>query len=263
MDRVKGKVAIITGAAQGLGKAYAELLAKEGAKVVVTDILQDVGEKTVAEIIAAGGEAVFMKLDVSNESQWIEVVDKTMSRFGKLNVLVNNAGIIFFKKIKETPLEMWHKLMSINLDGCFLGTKHVVEAMKKGGGGSIVNIASVNGYIAEPLSSAYITSKGAIRLFTKAAAIEFSKVGYDYNIRVNAILPGRIKTERSEQINNEYPPDDEEKRGLPSVSGLRGYPIGRIGEPMDVAQGVLFLASDDASFITGQELIIDGGWTIH
>lgn len=263
MERVKGKVAIITGAAQGLGKADAVLLAKEGAKVVITDILEEIGRETAQEINASGGEAVFMKLDVSNESEWIEVVEKTMARFGRLNILVNNAGIIFFKKIKDTPLEMWHKLMSINLDGVFLGTKHVIGAMRQSGGGSIINISSVNGYITEPLSTAYSTSKGAIRLFTKASAIEFSKAGYNYNIRVNAILPGRIKTEKSEQIDRDMPKDDEEIRGLPSVSGLRGYPIGRIGEPIDVARGVLFLASDDSSFITGQELIIDGGWSIH
>jgi 3(or 17)beta-hydroxysteroid dehydrogenase len=254
MDRVKGKVAIITGGAGGLGKAQAVLLAKEGAKVVVTDLDEAQGKSVAEEIKGNGGEAIFIKHDVSSEAQWKSVISETVERFGKLDILVNNAGVIIFKNIHDTTLDEWRWLMSINLDGVFLGTKYAMEAMKKSGGGSIINISSAAGIIGTLDTSAYHASKGGVRIFTKAAALECSKAGYDYNIRVNSVHPGVMKTAMVEGLM-----EDEDKM----KAALSWHPIGRFGEPEDVAYGVLYLASDESSFVTGAELVIDGGWTAH
>jgi NAD(P)-dependent dehydrogenase (short-subunit alcohol dehydrogenase family) len=254
MDRVKGKVAIVTGGAGGLGQAHALLLAKEGAKVVVTDTNEAQGKKVVEEIKSQGGEAIFIKHDVSSEKEWERVIRETLERFGKLDVLVNNAGVNVWKKIEETSLEEWQWLMSINLNGVFLGTKYAIGAMKKTGGGSIVNISSVAGIVGTLDTSAYHASKGGVRIFTKAAALECSKAGYNYNIRVNSVHPGVIKTAMVEGLM-----EDEDKR----KNALSWHPIGHFGEPEDIAYGVLYLASDESKFITGAELVIDGGWTCH
>jgi NAD(P)-dependent dehydrogenase (short-subunit alcohol dehydrogenase family) len=254
MDRVKGKVAIVTGGAGGLGKAHSLLLAKEGAKVVVTDMDEAQAERVADEINKQGGEAIFIKHDVSKEVEWSRVIRETLERFGKLDILVNNAGVNVWKKIEDTSLDEWRWLMSINLDGVFLGTKYAIGAMKKSGGGSIINISSVAGMIGTLDTSAYHASKGGVRIFTKAAALECSKAGYDYNIRVNSVHPGVIKTQMVEGLMN-----DEEKR----KTALSWHPIGRFGEPEDIAYGVLYLASDESKFITGAELVIDGGWTAH
>lgn len=252
MDRVKGKVAIVTGSARGLGKAQAFLLAKEGAKVVVTDIDEDRGKKTAEEIGGAGGEAIFITQDVSSEEDWKTVIEKTLSEFGKLDVLVNNAGVILFKNIKETTLEEWRWVIRVNLDGVFLGTKYAMEAMKKSGGGSIINLSSTAGIVGTLDTSSYHASKGGVRIFTKAAALECSKAGYDYNIRVNSVHPGVIKTDMTKDLLE----DDESKREVTAW-----HPIGHVGEPEDIAYGVLYLASDESKFVTGAELVIDGGWT--
>jgi 3(or 17)beta-hydroxysteroid dehydrogenase len=254
MDRVKGKVAIITGGGGGLGKAQALLLAKEGAKVVVTDLDEAHGKGVAEEIKGQDGEALFIRHDVSSEAQWKSVINETLEKFGKLDILVNNAGVIIFKNIHDTSLDEWRWLMSINLDGVFLGTKYAMEAMKKSGGGSIINISSAAGIIGTLDTSAYHASKGGVRIFTKAAALECSKAGYDYNIRVNSIHPGVMKTSMVEGLM-----EDEEKK----KAALSWHPIGRFGEPEDVAYGVLYLASDESSFVTGTELVIDGGWTAH
>jgi len=254
MDRVKGKVAIITGGAGGLGKAQALLLSKEGAKVVITDINEEEAKKVVEEIHKQGGEALFIKHDVTREKEWSEVIRRTLERFGKLDILVNNAGVNLWKKIEDTSLEEWQWLMNVNLNGVFLGTKYAMGAMKKSGGGSIVNISSVAGLVGTLDTSAYHASKGGVRLFTKAAALECSKAGYDYNIRVNSVHPGVIKTAMVEGLLK-----DEDKR----KDALSWHPIGRFGEPEDIAYGVLYLASDESKFITGAELVIDGGWTAH
>ena len=193
MNRVKGKVALITGAARGLGKAQALLLAEEGARVVVTDILETDGKKVAEEIGRKGGEAIFLKLDVTNEQDWQEVIRRTLSQFGRLDVLVNNAGVMLRKVIEDISLEEWRWVMGVNIDGVFLGTKYAIGAMKKSGGGSIINISSIAGMVGLPYSSPYIASKGAVRLFTKAAAIECSKAALDYNIRVNSVHPGFIE----------------------------------------------------------------------
>jgi NAD(P)-dependent dehydrogenase (short-subunit alcohol dehydrogenase family) len=254
MDRVKGKVAIITGGAGGLGKAHASLLAKEGAKVVLADMEDAQGKRAAEEINVQGGEAIFIHLDVTSETEWSKAIDETLKRFGKLDILVNNAGVMLWKKIEDTSIEEWRWLMRVNLDGVFLGTKHAMGAMKKSGGGSIINISSAAGIVGTLDTSAYHASKGGVRIFTKAAALECSKAGYDYNIRVNSIHPGVIKTPMVEAIFK-----DENKM----KTALGWHPIGFFGEPLDVAYGVLFLASDESKFMTGSELVIDGGWTAH
>jgi 3(or 17)beta-hydroxysteroid dehydrogenase len=252
MDRVKGKVAIITGAASGLGRAQAMLLAKEGAKVIVGDIDEINGKEAVEEITTEGGKAIFMKHDVTSENDWGGIIGKTVADFGKLDVLVNNAGVILFKKIEDTSLEDWRKLMSINLEGVFLGTKYAIGAMKKTGGGSIINISSAVGIVGSPNSTAYCASKGGVRLFTKAAAIECSKMGCDYNIRVNSVHPGISDTPMMAPRLQ-----DEDMR----KTRISWHPIGRLGQPEDIAYCVLYLASDESSFITGAELVVDGGLT--
>jgi len=252
MNRVKDKVAIITGAAGGLGKAEALILAREGAKVVLTDIDETGLERAAEEIRKTGAKVIFIKHDVTSESEWSKVIGRTFEEFGRLDVLVNNAGVIIYKKIIDTSLAEWKWLMSVNLDGVFLGTKFAIEAMRKGGGGSIINIASVAGLIGNPDASAYHASKGGVRLFTKAAAIECSKAGYDYNIRVNSIYPGVINTAMADALR-----DDVDKYNI----ALIWHPMGHFGEPEDVAYGVLYLASDESKFLTGSELVIDGGWT--
>ena len=254
MDRVKGKIAIVTGAAGGLGKAQALLLVKEGAKVAVTDIDETQGKRVSEEINGQGGEAIFIQHDVSSETQWERVISETLEKFGKLDILVNNAGVIIFKNIEDTSLDEWRWLMSINLDGVFLGTKYAMGAMKKSGGGSIINISSAAGIIGTLDTSAYHASKGGVRIFTKAAALECSKAGYNYNIRVNSVHPGVMKTAMVEGLL-----EDEDTM----KTALSWHPIGRFGEPEDVAYGVLYLASDESKFITGAELVIDGGWTAH
>jgi NAD(P)-dependent dehydrogenase (short-subunit alcohol dehydrogenase family) len=249
---VTGKVAIVTGAGQGLGYASACLLAREGASVAVADIHRGNGEKTVADIAAAGGRAIFIEHDVSSEASWEKVMEETLKAFGKLDVLVNNAGIWLGKDILSTTVEEWRRVMSVNLDGEFLGIKHAIPAMVSNGGGSIVNIAAAGGLVGTVDACAYDASKGGVRMLSKAAAIECSKAGHGYNIRVNSIYPGVTKT-----------PMNQPMRDVPAENEvmLSWHPIGHYGEPEDIAHGVLFLASDESKFMTGAELAIDGGWT--
>jgi len=255
MDRVKGKVAMITGAASGLGKGAASLLAREGARVILTDIVEASGKEAAEEIRREGGEAVFMKLDVSNESEWSKVMENILAEFGRVDVLVNNAGVELIKEIADTSLEEWRWLMSVNLDGVFLGTKYGIRAMRESGGGSIINISSVAGIVGTfDDTAAYCASKGGVRLLTKAAALECSKAGHDYNIRVNSIHPGVIKTPMVEALLK----DKDIRERLKDI-----HPIGFIGEPIDIAYVVLYLASDESRLVTGAEMVIDGGWTAH
>jgi 3(or 17)beta-hydroxysteroid dehydrogenase len=252
MQRVKGKVALVTGAGLGLGRAAALMLAREGARVIVTDIKEAEGAEVADEIVAAGGEAMFMLHDVASSEAWRSVIASTLSRFGKLDILVNNAGVLFSSKIEETPLEKWRWLMSINCDGVFLGTKHAIVAMRDRGG-SIINLSSVAGLVGLPEISAYCASKGAVALFTKAAALECAKSGY--KIRVNSIHPGGIWTPMLEGFVGKR----GEAQADAAAAGM--HPVGHAGEPDDIAYGVVYLASDESKFVTGAELVIDGGYT--
>jgi NAD(P)-dependent dehydrogenase (short-subunit alcohol dehydrogenase family) len=252
MDRVKGKVAVVTGSGGGMGRAEALLLAREGAKVVVTDIDESAAGTVAAEINAQGGNSICSKHDVASETDWSRVFSKTIDAFGRLDILVNNAGVIIYKTIEDTSLAEWRWLMSINLDGIFLGTRAAIATMKNSGGGSIINIASVAGLIGNPDACAYHASKGGVRAFSKAAAIECSKAGYGYNIRVNSIYPGVVNTAMA---------DDLKKDEAKYKTALSWHAMGHFGEPEDVAYGVLYLASDESKFLTGSELVIDGGWT--
>jgi 3(or 17)beta-hydroxysteroid dehydrogenase len=252
MGRVSGKIAIVTGAASGLGRGIASLLAGEGAEVMATDI-NATGVKVVAEEIEKqGGEALFSKHDVASEDDWKKIVRTVVEHFGRLDVLVNCAGIHVAASVEETTFEKWRRIMSVNLDGVFLGTKYGAEAMKKTGGGSIINVSSTAGLIGTPNAIAYSASKGGVRLLTKAAAIEFSKAYSNYNIRVNSVHPGVIKSAMSAPLIN----DPVTNKLL-----LDWTPMGYFGEPEDIAYGVLYLASDESRFVTGAELVIDGGWT--
>jgi NAD(P)-dependent dehydrogenase (short-subunit alcohol dehydrogenase family) len=253
MDRLKGKVAILTGATGGIGKAIATLFAAESAKVVLTARRSPAGEKLAEGIREQGGEAIFVKHDVTSERDWQEVTEQTLKKFGRLDILVNNAGIMLSKKIEETTLKEWREVITVNLDGVFLGTKYAIGAMRKTSGGSIVNMSSVLGLVGYfDLTATYSASKGGIRAFTKAAAVECSKGGLDYNIRVNSVHPGVVVTPMAEPVLT----NEDLKKEMEG-----GHPMGRLADPMEIAYGVLYLASDESSFVTGIELVIDGGWT--
>lgn len=253
MGRVQGKVAIVTGATKGLGRASAILLAREGAKVVLTGRNSGEGEDAVRTILAAGGEAFFVKQDVADEQGWPRLIDETATRYGRLDVLVNNAGIAIAANVEETTLEQWRLTMAVNLDGTFFGTKYAIDAMKKTGGGSIINLSSIDGNIGEADLAAYCASKGGVRTFTKAAAVHCGEAGY--NIRVNSIHPGYIWTPQTQNYLADLGTQEAEKQKVTAL-----HPIGRLGEPDDVAYGVLYLASDESRFVTGSELVIDGGY---
>jgi 3(or 17)beta-hydroxysteroid dehydrogenase len=254
MNRVKDKVAIVTGGALGLGKADCILLAREGAKVVVTDIKATEGAEVVAAIHEAGGEALFLEHDVGSEDDWARVVQQTEKRFGRVDVLVNNAGLGISGTVEDTSLNEWRKTLRVNLDGVFLGTKYAIEAMKKHGSGSIINLSSIEGLIGDPTLAAYNASKGGVRIFTKSAALHCAKSGY--GIRVNSIHPGYIWTPMVEQILRATGDVAAGRRALDAL-----HPVGHIGEPDDIGWGVVFLASEESKFMTGSELVIDGGYT--
>ncbi len=246
--RLEGKVALISGGARGMGATEAKMFAREGAKVVIGDVLEEKGRQTEAEINETGGECLFVKLDVTSEAEWQMAVATAVARFGKLDILVNNAGIFRGNRVEDTTSEEWDQVMDINAKGVFLGTKHSIPEMRKAGGGSIVNISSVAGLVGNPYSSAYNASKGAVRLLTKSTAIQYAKDG----IRANSIHPGVIVTPMTQDVVND--PSFREFR-------LAANPISRLGQPADIAYGALYLASEESSFVTGSELVIDGGWT--
>ena len=249
MGRVDGKVAIISGGARGQGATEAMLLAREGAKVVIGDILDDEGRKVEAEIQELGYEATYVPLDVTSEADWRAAVETAEARYGKLDILVNNAGILIRKSIENTSEEEWDRIMAINAKGVFLGTKQAIPAMRRAGGGSIVNISSTAGLVGSlDGSPSYTATKGAVRLFTKSTAIQYAKE----NIRCNSVHPGPIDTLMIQDTLTD--PERLERR-------MSRLPLGRIGTTEDIAYGVLYLASDEASFVTGAELVIDGGTT--
>lgn len=247
MGRLDGKVAIISGGARGQGEVEARLFAREGAKVVFGDILDEEGRQVETAIREAGGEATYVHLDVAQESDWQKAVATAVSSYGKLDILVNNAGILSRDGIEETTKELWDTVMAVNATGVFLGTKHAIPEMRKAGGGSIVNISSISGMVALG-GPAYNASKGAVRVFTKVTAVRHA----DDNIRCNSIHPGPVRTPMTESTYSD--PDMLAQR-------LRSMPLGRLGTSEDIAYGVLYLASDEAAYMTGSELVIDGGYT--
>jgi cyclopentanol dehydrogenase len=247
MGRLDGKVALISGGARGQGAAEAKLFVREGANVVFGDVLDEEGRKVEAEVRATGGEATYVHLDVTQEGQWRTAVDAAVQRYGKLDILVNNAGILLRKSIEETTVEEWDRIMAVNLKGVFLGTKHALPAMRRSGGGSIINISSTAGLVGSPGgTSAYVATKGGVRLFTKATAVQHAKD----NIRCNSVHPGPIATEMIRSLVADEVAWDMR---------LARLPMGRAGTTEEVAYGVLYLASDESSYMTGSELVIDGG----
>jgi NAD(P)-dependent dehydrogenase (short-subunit alcohol dehydrogenase family) len=246
--RLADKVAIISGAASGMGAATARRFAKEGAKVVVADMLEDEGRKVAADIVAANGAAIFMVLDVTNEADWKRVVDDTVAQYGRLDILVNNAGISGSAVSDLLDTEAWDRLLAVNGRGVFLGTKYAVLAMKQSGGGSIVNLSSISGNTGQTMTHmGYNASKGAVRTLTKSTAVQFGRDG----IRANSVHPGLMPPMRTSGATAD-----------PAVRAkmLQGVPLRRAGEVDEVANAVLFLASDEASYITGAELYVDGGY---
>ncbi len=231
-----------------MGAAEARLFAAEGAKVVLGDVLEEEGRQIEAEIAETGGEAIFVRLDVTSETDWQNAVNAAVERFGKLDILVNNAGIFNRAFVHEQTEEDWDRVMDINGKGVFLGSKAAIPAMRDSGGGSIVNISSVAGLIGSVASTSYNASKGAVRLLTKSTAIQYAKEG----IRCNSVHPGPIETPMLDMV---YPSPEARTQRQDAI------PMGRLGNMEDVAKGVLFLASDEASYMTGSELVIDGGYT--
>jgi 3(or 17)beta-hydroxysteroid dehydrogenase len=246
--RLAGKVALVSGGASGMGLSEATIFAREGAKVVVADVLEAEGKQVADKIAAAGGQARFVKLDVTSEAEWEAAVKAAVSAFGKLDVLVNNAGISGTYDADMLSSAAWDKVMSINAKGVFLGMKHVIPLMKQAGGGAIVNISSISGFVGQDgVHMAYNASKGAVRIMTKTAAVQFAPDG----IRVNSVHPGFMPPMRTSKTSA-----DPEWR----AKMLAAVPMKRAGRVEEVAYAVLFLASDEASYITGTELVVDGGY---
>ena len=247
--RLEGKVALISGGSRGMGAYEAELFVQEGAKVVVGDVREDEGRALAEKISEGGGDAVFVRLDVTSETDWAAAVQEAVTRYGKLDVLVNNAGVSARGSIEETTVEDWDRVMDINAKGVFLGTRTAIPEMRKAGGGSIINISSQLGMVGMGESSPqYQASKGAVRIFTKSTAIQYAAEG----IRANSVHPGPVITPMTEARRS----DAEVQKMM-----ISRIPLGRYGESADVAYGVLYLACDESSFVTGSELVIDGGWT--
>jgi NAD(P)-dependent dehydrogenase (short-subunit alcohol dehydrogenase family) len=245
--RLEDKVAIVTGAGGGMGASEARLFAREGAKVVVADIWDEGGESVAASIEDAGGNARFVHCDVTQDDDWERLLQATVGDYGKLDILVNNAGLSSTSEDDPTSLEGWNRIMGVNATGVYLGTERAIPHMIESGGGSIVNISSIMGFVGSAGGHpAYHASKGAVRLFTKAIAVNYGPQG----IRCNSVHPGFLPPMRSGGAGTE-----EARERAARITPLR-----RIGDPIDVANGVLFLASDEASFITGTELVIDGGF---
>ena len=247
--RLKGKVAIITGGAHGMGAVEAVLFAKEGAKVVIGDIREEDARKVEAEIAEVGGEAMVALLDVTKENQWERTIADVVARFGKLDILVNNAGISGSGEKDFGSSQAWDQLMDVNAKSVFLGMKHAIPEMEKAGGGAIVNISSISGMVGQSyIHPGYNASKGAVRLVTKAAAVQHAKSG----IRVNSVHPGSMPPMLTSGARGDGGSQD---------ARMAAIPMGREGQPIEVANAVLFMASDEASYITGTELMVDGGYT--
>ena len=246
--RLAGKVAIITGGAHGMGESEALIFAREGATVVVADVDQAAGAQVAGKITGGGGKARFAKLDVTSEAEWQDVIRSTTSAYGRLDILVNNAGISGSSDPDTTSTQSWDTIMGVNAKGVFLGMKHAVPAMRQSGGGAIVNISSISGFVGQDrLHMAYNASKGAVRIMTKSGAVQYARDG----IRVNSVHPGFMPPMRTSKISA----DPAWRQPF-----LETVPMKREGRVEEVAHAVLFLASDEASYITGTELVVDGGF---
>src|SRR5437870_6479901 len=255
MGRLDGKVALISGGARGQGATEAQLFAREGAKVVLGDLLDEAGKQVEETIRQQGGEATYVHLDVTSEADWVEAVGTAVNRYGTLDILVNNAGMSGASAsgepvhLEDATAAAWDRVLAVNAKGVFLGTKHAIPAMRQAGGGSIINISSTAGLVGAPGgTAAYTATKGAVRLFTKSTAIQHAKEG----IRCNSVHPGPIATDMIKDVLEDKAQWEQR---------LRRLPMGRVGTPEDIAYGVIYLASDESSFMTGSELVIDGGTT--
>ena len=253
MARLENKVALVSGGASGLGQAQSLVMAREGASLVVTDINLEGAQAVADKIKANGGNAIALHQDVTEEERWKEVITTAVEQYGKLDILVNNAGIGAGGNAEDCTLEDWRLVLSVNLDAVFLGTKHAIRAMKQTGGGSIINISSIMGLIGAAGSGAYNASKGGVKLLTKSSALYCANAGY--GIRVNSVHPGYVDTPLVQRF-FDGPEGEGARQKLIDL-----HPIGRLGVPEDIANGVLYLASDESSFVTGSELVIDGGYT--
>jgi len=251
MGRVEGKVALVTGGAMGMGRTHSELLAAEGAQVFVCDIDEDMGNEVVSAITARGGKAGFIRLDVTSEAEWSAAVEAVRGQAGRLDVLVNNAGILVLKPLHETSTEEWDRVFAVNVRGVFFGIRACVPLMKETGGGSIINISSIYGLVGAAGAGAYIASKGAVRLMTKSCAVDLADAG----IRVNSVHPGVIDTPMTKDLLHA---DEATRKAI-----LGPTLLGRPSRPEEVSQAVLFLASDESSFMHGSEVVVDGGYTAN
>ena len=249
MGRLEGKTALVTGAASGIGLQTSIRLAEEGARVMMTDINLGEGLQQAEKL---GANATFLKLDITEEEEWISVLDETVKRFDRLDILVNSAGMVLIADVEQITLEDWRKVHAVNLDGTFLGCKHGVRAMKKFGAGSIINLSSVSGMIGGFNLAAYNSSKGAVRMLTKSVALHCARAGY--GIRCNSIHPTFIETPMLESMIRDSPDPEKARQTL-----VRQVPLRRIGKPEDVANMIVYLASDESTFVTGTEMVIDGG----
>ena len=256
-QRLRNKVALVTGAGSGIGEAVSKRFAEEDAHVLVTDIKAESAERVADEIVKRGGKATARAQDVCEEGRWDELMDEILANHGQLDILVNNAGLVVVATVEETSLEMWRKTQAVNVEGVFLGCRAAIRAMKEKGG-SIINLSSIEGLIGEPLVAAYNASKGAVRLFTKSVALHCAKQGYA--IRVNSVHPGCINTPLLAGAFASMTPELSQET-MERV--MRDTPFGSAGEPLDIAHGCLFLGSDESRYMTGSELVIDGGYTCH
>lgn len=255
--RLKDKVALVTGGGTGIGEATCKRFAEEGALVIVTDIDGDAAQRVADQIIASGGQAESQVQDVTDEAAWPTLVESIVATHGHLDVLVNNAGIAIPASVEDATLDDWRKTQAVNGESVFMGTRAAVAVMKESGG-SIINISSIEGMVGEPHTAAYNYSKGGVRIFTKSAALHCASEGYA--IRVNSVHPGFILTAMVEDGIASLPPELAEEM---HSRVLREIPLGAMGEPLDIANGCLFLASDESKYVTGSELVIDGGYTSH